>query len=702
MKAQMLRIVFFFLVVLSFACKKKNEDAVTPDTVVSAEVRIKALEDCKAKFREFNGIVTGQDKQKLVDWLKTRPEFEAAGIAEAADNVWARFTDGRFLMFVNNRKTVPIDLRGGRKGQDEPITQPKAGEKNGELPTPVNAILMNGMGSYYIDQTACIGNIFAAVKTGYKVSKQKASVENLKKNVKDAGVFFLTTHGGETRLRLSPSDTSLTLGFWSTDQVTLATDASLDSDLKQGNLGYMVAYNDEPTSGNMTVEAHYAFTASFVDTYMNFGENAYIHFSACNSFRQSASGAAFRKAILKKPGVFAGWTLSVYETDAYVAAQFMFDRLLGANGVGSSTDLPIPKEDPNQRPFPVESVFQDLKIKGLATSGLSNLRIENRSTFNGTGFLRPFILNPSIDSLEIDEVNSELSIYGIFGSDPRSNGGGEVTVDATSAQIKIWTTTKITCTIPFEGSGSAGNVIVKVRGNESNLVPLTEWKIELNVKEGTTQRIDADIILHLRADVHRSRKKPGEKDPKRPGENDMETDVIKIQRAFAQDSKLVLTASGSCSYSCGCQTNQSRVSGSREYKLLQLSGTGQGLLAKFGWEKRNKINLLLTFNEQQAFSYANTTGGCGDPSKTNTNSLPFVFATINASGSTITYPSLEFANPDQFDFSIKAGSFTFLGANVVPQCSCNSTPVLPVITWKVCKPQFAPDAKTAARMGNFQ
>jgi hypothetical protein len=701
-------IICLLLLLLFSACKKKNEDAVTPVVTLPVENRLKVLDDCKAKFREFNGILTLQDKQKLVDWLKTRPEFEAAGIAEAEDNVWARFTDGRFLMFVNNRETVPIDLRGGRVGE-EPV-RPETGERTGELPTLVNAVLMNGMGSYYIDQTGAIANIFAAAKTGYKVSRQKASVDNLK-NLKDVGVFFLSTHGGAARLRLSPSDTSLTLGFWTTDKVTLATDASLDADIRAGNLGYMVAYNDQPAPKDTTVEAHYAFTSDFVKTYMSFSDNAYIHFSACNSFGPTATSINFRNEILKKPGVFVGWTLPVGERAAYKAAQFMFDRLLGANGIGSSTNFPIPKEDPNQRPFDATSVYTDLLIKGLGTSeGEYVLKDGTKVPYTSVLLMKntsagdtKFLLNPSIDSLVIDETNSELSIYGIFGSDPRSNGGGEVTVNGTPVTlIQKWETDKITCTIPFEGAGSAGDVVVKARGNPSNPVPLTEWKIELNVKEGTAMSVNADITLHLRADVHRSRKKTGEKNPKRPGENDMETDAVKIQRAFAQDSKLVLTAGGSCSYSCGCESREYSISGSGEYKLLQISGTGQGLLAKFGWEKRNKINLLLTFNEQKAFSHTNKTGGCGFPSQTNTSSFPFGFSTINASGSTISFPSLEFANPDQFDFSIKAGSFTFLGANPVPECVCNSTPVLPVITWKTCTPQFAPDAKTAARVGEPQ
>lgn len=690
--------LFVLIVLVLIGCQKSNDNPMTPVVTSPSENRMQVLDACETKFRELDGITTLQARQQLVVWLKSRPEFEAAGIATGENNVWARFTDGRFLMFINNRETVSPDERGGRVGYFLSPANPAGSNLVRELPTPLKVTLLNGMGTHYIDETGAVANIIGAAKTAYQVTKDKASVDNLK-NIKDDAIFYLSTHGGGALLSRAPGDTVVSLGFWTTDSVTAANEARFADDLKNDRLGYVIAYNNDkvPRSAGVTEETHYAFTSRFVDQYMSFGENALICFSACSSFRESTGGETFRNSILKKPGVYVGWTQPVKSQNAYVAFQFLFDRLLGANG-GSSTNFPIPKEDPPQRSFDIEAVYQDLLAKGLGSSvtvdekGVitsSRLKIDNRTSAD-----KKLILTPSIAYMDINETNSELSLYGIFGSDPLLNGG--VTVNGTAATNIRWTPDKITCTIPYEGAGSAGDVVVKSRGHSSNPVPLTEWQIEMNVTEGTNLTVKADITLHLRADVHRSRKKPGEKDPTSPGQNDMEIYPL-LRRPFANDSKATVTAAGSCTYACGCETNKFSRSGTKEYKILNVS-SGEGLSAQFGWEKRDKLNLMISFTDQKAYTETTTTSGCSLPSTTNTNVLPYAFTAIEPSGSTISTPSFVFSNPSQFDFTIRAGSFPLIGTTSLNNCTCNATLALGKITWKASVPRFAPTDKTAARI----
>ncbi len=69
---------------------------------------------------------------------------------------------------------------------------------------------------------------------------------------------------------------------------------------------------------------------------------------------------------------------------------------------------------------------------------------------------------PVIDSMLIDEMKGELYIYGTFGATQ-----GKVTVDSVQMQVKSWTDSLITSSIPDTGRGSQGSVVVK---NNSGLI----------------------------------------------------------------------------------------------------------------------------------------------------------------------------------------------------------------------------------------
>ena len=236
---------------------------------------------------------------------------------------------------------------------------------------------------------------------------------------------------------------------------------------------------------------HYGITADFVREYMSFGENSFVYIMSCSSDHPE-----MRSAFLDKGAdAYAGWSQPVAVGGAYKAAMFLFDRLLGTNEVA-------PVENPRQRPFDLNAVYANLKERGLHKVGEAELNLWTRPG-------ESLVLMPSVAYLEVREDSDELFLYGLFGSEE-----GEVTIKCVSTPVTHWAQDVIAVQLPVEGSGSAGDVIVKVLGHESNTVPLTEWRGEMRyvfVSQLPAPDLRTEVVIqaHFRADVHPYRKEPG-------------------------------------------------------------------------------------------------------------------------------------------------------------------------------------------------
>jgi hypothetical protein len=110
--------------------------------------------------------------------------------------------------------------------------------------------------------------------------------------------------------------------------------------------------------------------------------------------------------------------------------------------------------------------------------GSSSLKFELNTLAPGFG-----LLAPSIGDIEVDERNQRLALFGSFGGTFGSPSGqypGTLTVGGQTAEIVGWTSdgSLITANFPTPGvgPGSAGDVIVTVRGHQSNIARITEWQ----------------------------------------------------------------------------------------------------------------------------------------------------------------------------------------------------------------------------------
>lgn len=487
------------LLMLSSSCKKDNP--VSPPagggnegTPVSDAVRQASIGAVEQKFATLTWENYDADKAVLVQFLQARPEFEAAGPGGGA-SVWARFTDGRLLIIANNRP--PADTLN----QAPPLINAPALQPGSELPISGNARVMNAMGTRFTNSIPVLRTMLQA--RGYVVTNPDASVSNLK-SVSGDGVFYIQTHGASGKRR----DGTEAYALWTSTQFDTVTDKTLNPEWNAGRLAYFMAKHDSIPGqpGKATEETHFAITKDFVFTYMSFGSNALIYLNACGAF----GGDEFRNTCVAESdggtGIVAGWTLSVGDSRAIGAAYFVVDRLLGTN-----LDPRTP-ENPPQRPFTYQLVYENLVARGMDTYPI---RGGGTSYFGFTPATSEFgLLAPSIKSLEVDEINRELHIFGSFGTDPRSNGTGTVTVNGHELTIQEWDDpNEIVCSIPPSGTRAAGDVIVTVRGHRSNVVRLTEWigEVRMIMTSGFVGlNLTVTFSLHFRADVHSFRERPGE------------------------------------------------------------------------------------------------------------------------------------------------------------------------------------------------
>jgi hypothetical protein len=127
-------------------------------------------------------------------------------------------------------------------------------------------------------------------------------------------------------------------------------------------------------------------------------------------------------------------------------------------------------------------------------------------------------LRPSIRYMMVHEYFDWLIIWGIFGEDP---GESErlITVDGVPVEEVVeWDPSMIKVRIKSSGKGSAGDVIVKVRGNESLPRTLTEWRGTLKYRRpgaGSTVQ-EATMNVHFRRDIALYREAAGETPKKVP------------------------------------------------------------------------------------------------------------------------------------------------------------------------------------------
>ena len=365
---------------------------------------------------------------------------------------------------------------------------------------------------------------------------------------------------------------------------------------------------------------------------------------------------------------------------------FVFDRLLGANSGGQ-----ISQENPFQRPFDIAQVFADMQNEGLGVLQMG-VQLKYKTTL-----VDEVLLRPTIETMDIDEFTSTLTIKGLFPWDQ-----GHVGVDNVSVAVTSWTPYEITCIITETGDGSVGDVVVvSAQGVESNAVPLTEYLIKLNYSADDNGIKFAGVAnLRLRADVHLRRSKIGET-PTKPTYFDLTPVSGRIFNVKGSTATYTLTGHkyDVCNLTgCHVQFTESPTpkNGTIEYSRLQPGAQKIPLFAFYNWGpemKTIKLNFI-TINVSDIPDVVEERVQCPDEGEA-------VIPVEQAYGAAFSYPLNDSGGWINFEvaenFNIRPGSWDASIARSWSLCNTAGT-FKQHLSWEVIVPKHAPTDETGARV----
>ena len=465
-----------------------------PIGTISEDDRHDLLDALQAFLDTNASLPLDQQATAALAFVRERPEFVDSDINE--DGVWAIFADAVPLMLLFNREDDPAPLN---------MRLVPPGRAPTDVPDSSTARLINTLGPYFADLTPDYEPLLSS--NGYATVIDPGTVEDFRAFNNDGvyiivgahsgkcgvpvlnarGNFIVTSPGPPPRIR-----TRTEFGVWTSTVADRATVAPYMDDIAHGRLGIGAAAHGNGQPGNRSSERHYWFTAAFVDTYMNFGQDSLVWFNSCQS--NNPLSALFVEACINAgAGLYVGWNRRTNGPDCLACGTFVLDRLIGSNTTN-------PHELPPQRPFDYVQVWQDMARQGLPSGLVYSVGSGNFGS-----------LAPSIAYVLINEFDEEAHLFGIFGN-PASNER-EVTIGGTPVTVKTWAPDKVVVELPLTGAGSTGDVEVKVRGHRSNKRQITQWRFDITYDWLHTQLVPlstAGIInLFFRADVGHYRDRPG-------------------------------------------------------------------------------------------------------------------------------------------------------------------------------------------------
>lgn len=369
------------------------------------------------------------------------------------------------------------------------------------------------------------------VKKGYDQGRitvdPDATIEAFRSVPLDCSVLFLNSHSSYSRGK-SPSDMPTFTGIMT---ATPANPETRERYADEIEAGLIIRYNvdEEGWGDNLWI------SPEFIRRYWRFPRNSIVFVHACMSFNEPLRSILLRPTIADQEntgcgaGVFCGWT---WGATGDVAPRYLFDRLLGANLIHEE----MQRAEPPQRPFDIGSVWEDMATPGRnhlddldAHTGQATRLMCGRGEFGDLG-----LLAPSIEHVDLDEKEKTVTLHGLFGSDVSrlhvfmrdsrggsiSEGDAELTITAAPNPLTL-----VCKGLPDRGKGSSGYLVVAVDYGsaeyvQSNAVPITSWRGEFTFTlrlpdqepEGPgIGQIKTEVLL--RGDIHRSRRRSGE----RPG-----------------------------------------------------------------------------------------------------------------------------------------------------------------------------------------
>lgn len=476
-------------------------------TPVPSATRYAAMDKVKAKYDQLvtGGVAPLEREAQLAAYMATVPEFSKTGIAPDG-TLWGQFADRSFYLFSD--RSVPDDFVAKREGG----RAPSLGFTSATAPTP-RPLSGNGLevvngGQAYVFETfdGSMGTPNEEItemlqKRGYTVSSGPATVEALR-NVKNAGVFYISTHGGQAGHPMNAGKRFWSM--WTATEATPENDVKYQDDIRAGRLVVFEAEYGKSLGPFTYKERRYAITADWVKHYgWSFTDRSVAFINCCWS-DQGGFTAALRGLASPVSTTF-GWNNAAHPEKAWRVARYFFDRALGTN-------LAEPKLPGGMRPFTTDDVFAKEQQLGY-TDGSTAIYGPCVLVKQGQNTL----LAPSIMTMEVYErgieptqVQPQMILRGLLGKTPPKS----LTIGGTPAtNIAVLSETEWQVTLAANpGPGFAGQVQVEMpTGVKSNAPLLSSWNGSFVydgapvTTAGNNVRGKITINGHFRADLHKYR-----------------------------------------------------------------------------------------------------------------------------------------------------------------------------------------------------
>lgn len=496
-----------------------------PAAAYTAAQRAEATARIAIRYEQLLDAGHAAPWEALRVYALAQPEFNAAGTGDGS--LWARFTDGRFFVYMDNWRAVAMPDADAGAAPQAAAEAPTAGATSAkrrlaasaaaaalpalpaQVPASARAVFLRLTHDDFAYANGTIRRMQSALGArGWQFDSDRALTVDTLKRLQGQGFVFLSSHAAPYG-----EEGAKRYGIMTETQSSDDMEAAYKDDLDDGSLIYsrsrswMVSQfgREYVLWGNSY--PRYVATDGFVRKYMRFAANSLVVLMMCNS--GSPEAAAVRQAFRDKDaGAVMVWN-GPANPMGYPTVEALVDRMTGANRpVQRYGGVLNPPLVPN-RAFAHADVETFLGKVGLLDQppieGIATTRIR----FEGDRFA---LLNPVISALRATG-RDKLILHGSFGSRPEP----VITVGGHPVPVDRWATdgSEIEVTLPTgpaDPPGSKGEVVVTVQGRSSNPRMLASWRgqIEYVSEEiyGAAPNIFRNrtlLKLHLRADAHAMR-----------------------------------------------------------------------------------------------------------------------------------------------------------------------------------------------------
>ncbi len=443
--------------------------------------------------------------------MRARDDVVQADVDEESGVVWAVLRDGTTYNLLLNFSPEIQSAGDAQHSEALAALEQASVRTNAGVPHGKKAYVRDSLGTCFdLSVTPQLRGYLD--KAGYDVDVVPGDedVEDYR-NITGASMVYIHTHGGFIRPAVGIKQTESghwvldyasgeneppkMFGLWTETPFTVTNLQKYKAEIASGDLVLAGATTDRKDDGTCTKPSMFMVSSSFIKKHWSLEPDSVVFLNTCFSGNPEVTEALFSKGA----GLVLGWT---WMSSSTVTPKFVMDRLLGANTYNP--------QSPEQRAFHWPEVQREGRELGVLTTQFTEnmnrfidtfrpIKVDSELLFMANPVHDAGALAPSIKQLKVDEDRERLVVEGWFGSNE-----GRVTINGAAVAVQQWTAQVIEVTLPRNGPGSYGEVVVEVDGRESNPVPLTEWRGKLtytfNQAEGLEYQFEWD--LHFRGDFH--------------------------------------------------------------------------------------------------------------------------------------------------------------------------------------------------------